>query len=109
MKNKIAIRLKNNGNNYFTFEEVTEIIPETNCVTINDKNYKKLVDKRNDLRYYNPSNYNNILPYNMRFPHLEVFLYMLTAKHRITEVLYYSLSDHNNTLPHYIYIHYQDF
>ena len=45
MKNKIAIRLKNNGNNYFTFEEVTEIIPETNCVTINDKNYKKIVSK----------------------------------------------------------------
>ena len=45
MKNKIAIRLKNNGNNYLTFEEVTEIIPETNCITINDKNYKKLANK----------------------------------------------------------------
>lgn len=45
MKNKIAIRLKNNGNNYLSFEEVTEIIPETNCVTINDKNYKKLINK----------------------------------------------------------------
>ena len=45
MKNKIAIRLKNNGNNYLSFEEVTEIIPETNCVTINDKNYKKIVSK----------------------------------------------------------------
>ena len=44
MKNKIAIRLKNNGNNYLSFEEVTEIIPETNCVTINDKNYKKLIN-----------------------------------------------------------------
>ena len=45
MKNKIAIRLKNNGNNYLSFEEVTEIIPETNYVTINDKNYKKLINK----------------------------------------------------------------
>ena len=45
MKNKIAIRLKNNGNNFLSFLEVTEIIPETNCITINDKNYKKLVNK----------------------------------------------------------------
>ena len=45
MKNKIAIRLKNNGNNFLSFVEVTEIIPEINCITINDKNYKKLVNK----------------------------------------------------------------
>ena len=45
MKNKIAIRLKNNSNNFLSFQEVTEIIPETNCITINDKNYKKLVNK----------------------------------------------------------------
>lgn len=43
MENKIAIKLKNNGNNKFSFLEITEIIPEENCITVNDKNYKKLL------------------------------------------------------------------
>ncbi len=43
MKNRIAIKLKNNGNNNFSFQEVTEILPEENCITINGKNYQKLI------------------------------------------------------------------
>ena len=45
MKNKIAIKLKNDGNNNYSFLEVTEIIPEENFITVNDKNYKKLLAK----------------------------------------------------------------
>ena len=43
MKNKIAIKLKNNGNNDFSFQEITEIIPEENIIAVNDKNYKKSI------------------------------------------------------------------
>ena len=44
MSNKIIVKLKNNGNNDFSFEGITEIVPENNCINVSDKNYDKLVN-----------------------------------------------------------------
>lgn len=48
MNNRIIVKLKNNGNNDFSFEGITEIIPENNCINISDKNYDKLI-KNEDI------------------------------------------------------------
>ena len=61
MKNKIAIKLKNNGNNDFSFQEITEIIPEENIIAVNDKNYKKLTTSEDiNLSARNINNKNDL-------------------------------------------------
>ena len=49
MGNKIAIVLKNKGDNNYSFQEISNIFPEQNRINISNKNFNKLV-KGEDIK-----------------------------------------------------------
>lgn len=47
MGKKIALVLKNDGNNNYSFKEIKRIFPDENRITINETNYEKLISSQN--------------------------------------------------------------